>query len=55
MKTYIVTVQFRDGNTTERKWSSAEDSADAIFLTLTHLTEAECAKVERVLVTEEQA
>lgn len=55
MKTYTVTVQFRDGNTTERKWSSAEDSADAIFLTLTHLTEAECAKVERVLVTEEQS
>jgi hypothetical protein len=55
MSTYKVTVQFRDGNTTERKWTSAEDSADAIFLTLTHLTEAECAKVERVLVTEEQA
>jgi hypothetical protein len=55
MKTYIVTVQLRTGEKVERKWASAEDSADAIFLTLTHLTESECAQVERVLVTEEQS
>ena len=55
MKTFTVTVQLRNGEKIERKWTSAEDSADAIFLTLTHLTESECARVERVLVTEEQS
>jgi len=55
MKTYIVTVQLRNGERIERKWNSAEDSSDAIFLTLTHMAESDRARVERVLVTEEQS
>jgi hypothetical protein len=56
MKTYHVTVQLRaPAETLERKWTSAEDAADAIFLTLTHLSHAEGARVERVLVEEKQA
>jgi hypothetical protein len=55
MKTYIVTVQLRaPAETLERKWTSAEDAADAIFLTLTHLSHAEGQRVERVLVQEKQ-
>jgi len=54
MKTYIVTVQLRaPAETFERKWTSAEDAADAIFLTLTHLSHAEGQRVERVLVQEQ--
>jgi hypothetical protein len=54
MKTYIVTVQLRaPEETLERKWTSAEDAADAIFLTLTHLSHAEGQRVERVLVQEQ--
>ena len=56
MKTYHVTVQLRaPAETLERKWTSAEDAADAIFLTLTHLSHAEGARVERVLVEEKSS
>lgn len=56
MKTYIVTVQLRTpAETLERKWTSAEDAADAIFLTLTHLSHSEGERVERVLVEEKQS
>jgi hypothetical protein len=57
MKRYTVTVQLRsvDGappTTMQRDWTTAADSADAILLTLTHLSYAEGLRVERVLVTE---
>jgi hypothetical protein len=52
-KAYTVTVQLRaPAETIERKWTAAEDAADAILLTLTHLSYAEGQRVERVLVAE---
>lgn len=54
MTTYTVTVQLRSpAETIERKWTAAEDAADAIELTRTHLSYEQNQRIERVLVVED--
>jgi len=52
MTTYIVTVQLRTGEQITRKWTSAEDAADAIFLTITSLKDSEKERIAKVDVQE---
>jgi len=52
MKTYTVTVQLRTGEQITRKWTSAEDAADAIFLTITSLKDADKERIVKVDVQE---
>lgn len=57
---HIVTVQLRasgdkPASTIRREWTAAEDAADAIFLTVAHLSNDESERVKSISVTEEQA
>lgn len=53
MTTYIVTVRLRTGEEIQRKWTSAEDSTDAVFLTLTSITDEQKERVSKVDVKEQ--
>lgn len=54
MKSYLVTVKLRTGETIQRTWT-AEDGAEATELTLVHLADSQKEQVERVLVQEKQS
>lgn len=50
MKTYTVTVELFSGEQIERKWTSAEDAADAIFLTITSIPDEQKERIVKVNV-----
>lgn len=54
MKTFIVTVELFSGEQIERKWTFADDSADAIFMTITSLKDEQKERIVKVDVKEQQ-